>query len=453
MIKTLVSAFGFIFLMLAAVAFAAPVPDTGQTRCYNDTAEITCTSSGQLFYGQDAQYTINPMSYTKLDVNGNPLSSSATAWSMVKDNVTGLVWEMKTNMDGLPDYSNLHDADNTYTWYDSNNSFIKALNDANYGGYNDWRMPTINELAYIVNYSVPYPGPTIDTGYFPNTAESWNYWSSTTQADNTNIAWYMNFGYGRNSIDYKSKYKYVRAVREEGQPPTYADNGDGTVTDTLTGLIWQQKSSSSTYSWEQALVYCEGLNLAGYTDWRIPTIKELTSLVDYSRRAPAIDTTFFPDTKATQLYWSSTTYFNYTYGAWYVNFNTGNSIHCNKDNDNYVRAVRGQVCTSILDGNYSLFIPVLSYLDPSLGQQLCWAYFVYEYNPMYPTLLIFKWTDSGVLIPPFLCAALTLSEYLRIHIPDVLLPDGITHGHMDLEYSPAFSTAQNAYFIVTAPWF
>ena len=189
MIKTLVSAFGFIILMLAAVAFAAPVPDTGQTRCYNDTAEITCTLSGQLFYGQDAQYTINPMSYTKLDVNGVALPDSATSWVMVKDNVTGLVWEMKTNMDGLPDLTDPHDADNTYTWYESNNIFIKSLNNPPcYGGYCNWRMPTIKELAYIFNYSIS-SGPTIDTGYFPNTAAL--YWSSN--AIGTDHAWSVIF--------------------------------------------------------------------------------------------------------------------------------------------------------------------------------------------------------------------------------------------------------------------
>ncbi|MEI6261548.1 MAG: DUF1566 domain-containing protein [Deltaproteobacteria bacterium] len=157
----------FALSLFTADVWASLVPDTGQTKCYNATVDIPCPSSGQPFYGQDAQYTSNPMSYTKLDGSGNALLDSAESWVMVKDNVTGLVWEMKNNKDGKPDYSNPHDADNIYTWYDSNpatnggdpgtpgagtctEDFIKALNDANYGGNNDWRLPTIKELGYIV---------------------------------------------------------------------------------------------------------------------------------------------------------------------------------------------------------------------------------------------------------------------------------------------------------------
>ena len=111
---------GIFILMIAAAAWSSPVPETGVTKCYNATTEITCPSPGQAFYGQDASYTINPMSYTKLDASGNALPDSATSWTMVKDNVTGLIWEMKINKDGVKNYNDPHDADNTYTWYDSN---------------------------------------------------------------------------------------------------------------------------------------------------------------------------------------------------------------------------------------------------------------------------------------------------------------------------------------------
>ena len=113
---------------------------------------------------------------------------------------------------------------------------------------------------------------------------------------------------------------------------------DGTVTDISTGLMWQQTTAPGIYTWEQALEYCKSLDLAGFTDWRLPTIKELASIVDYSRYKPAIDTDYFPDT--VEYYWSSTTYVNNTYGAWYVYFYNGNINYGHKSKSYYVRAVR-----------------------------------------------------------------------------------------------------------------
>ena len=355
-------------LFFAVSAFAAPVPDTGVTKCYDIAGNvITCPSPGQPFYGQDGNYSINPMSYTKLDGSGNALPDSAMSWVMVKDNVTGLIWEMKTNKDGVKNYNDPHDADNTYTWYDSNpatnggdpgtpgsgtdtEDFIKALNDANYGGFSDWRLPTIKELAYIVNYNISYPGPTINTSYFLNTVPSF-YRSSTTYVLYTDFAWGVTFDYGYD--DYYSKYDsyYVCAVRREqpGSLGSYTDNGDGTVTDTYTSLMWQQDGLTEK-TWEQALSYCEGLSLGGYTDWRLPTIKELRSLVDYSRDYPAINAIYFPST-VSFFYCSSTTYPASTDCAWGVDFYDGYDGYGYKYNNNYVRAVRGGQSDSMLFSN------------------------------------------------------------------------------------------------------
>ena len=104
----------------------------------------------------------------------------------------------------------------------------------------------------------------------------------------------------------------------------FIDNGDGTITDTSTGLMWQKATAPGTYTWEQALTYCENLTLpaGGYSDWRLPNRNELQSIVDYSRYNPAIDTTFFPDTVAS-AYWSSTTYAYDTNDAWYRGLHNG----------------------------------------------------------------------------------------------------------------------------------
>jgi len=358
-IKVLVTLLAVLSLSTLAFAVDCPVPDTGQTKCYNDDSEIICPSTGQPFYGQDAQYICNPQSYTKLDANGNDLPDDAPSWVMVRDNVTGLIWEVKNSKDGTPNYNNPHDADNTYTWYDGSTGtpgngtdtldFITALNDANFGGYNDWRLPTIKELSFLVDRD--RYDPSINTTYFPNTLSS-GYWSSTTYAYFPSYAWFVDFYFGVVSGYYKSGSNYyVRAVRggQCGGFDNYIDNGDGTVTNTDTGLMWQQDTAPEYYTWQEALSYCETLTLANYTDWRLPNVNEFQSIVDYNRYNPSINTDYFPNTVSNgyTTYWSSTTIADDPYGAWLVAFGNGDVDNYFKSYDRYyVRAVRSGQCGS-----------------------------------------------------------------------------------------------------------
>ncbi len=120
----------------------------------------------------------------------------------------------------------------------------------------------------------------------------------------------------------------------------FTDNGDGTVTDGNTGLMWQQGEAGSM-NWEDAIAYCESFSLAGYTDWRLPNIKELESITDDTLYNPTIDTNFFPDAYASD-YWSSTTSANVSSHAWTVNFYDG-YVHygADKSYNYYVRCVLG----------------------------------------------------------------------------------------------------------------
>ena len=129
-------------------------------------------------------------------------------------------------------------------------------------------------------------------------------------------------------------------------PMSYRDGGDGTVVDAVTGLVWQKDSPDNTKTWQEAASYCTGLTLAGQSDWRLPSMKELMSIVDYSVRLdpnyplPAITAEFFPDTRK-DGYWSSTASANRSDGAWYVDFSSGVVISTVTNDDLFVRCLRG----------------------------------------------------------------------------------------------------------------
>jgi len=352
---------GAILLALPSIALSTPLPDTGQTNCYDNSQEISCPNPGEPFYGQDAQFPCNPRSFNKLDDYGNGLSDAAPSWVMVRDNVTGLIWEVKQEKNNVQNYANPHDADNRYSWSDSlgdgtgTEDFINALNQKEFGGHSDWRLPTSKDLSTLVDSSIPYPGPTIDTDYFPNTVTA-GYWSSTANASNPYGAWHVYFIYGhvRSYGSDKIGSSYVRAVRggQCGGFGNFIDNEDGTVTDTETGLMWQKDTAPGIYSWEQALAYADTLPLAGYDDWHLPNRNELQSIVEYSRHNPSIDPIFASTVPS--YYWSSTTYAYYPGLAWYVRFSDGCVDVDPKSSYGYcVRAVRGGQCRSLgdLDGD------------------------------------------------------------------------------------------------------
>jgi len=311
-------------LFVCGSASAFKLPDTGQATCYDQAGNvISCPAPGEPL-AQDGSYNINPLSYTDND-NGT-----------VTDNNTGLIWQQED--DGL-----------TYNWFEASGTYDTTYNPTSQdvcgsltlGGHSDWRLPSKKELMSIVNYMIPWPGPTIDS-IFINTKSS-DYWSSTTFAGYPNGAWGVNYGYGSFDDDPESNDFYVRCVRA-GQLnfDNFTDDHDGTLTDNSTGLVWQQ-GEPGPMMWEVALSYCDGLSLGGHTDWRLPNIKELESITDSTRENPAIDTAYFPNAQS-PYYWSSTTYAYYPHYAWGVLFLDGYVGFENKDDDFhvfYVRCVRG----------------------------------------------------------------------------------------------------------------
>ncbi|MBK6998673.1 MAG: DUF1566 domain-containing protein [Rhodoferax sp.] len=238
----------------AGSALAAGLNDTGIDFCgdasTNTTDCATVAIDGGSFprqdarYGRDAQAATGTLSksggggkgfdFTKIANNGSDLSANATLgsgsadWACTRDNVTGLIWEVKTTF-GLRSQSH------TYTWYNSNSSinggragtasggtcftsgrcdtekFVQDVNVAGLCGATDWRMPFRKELTSILDLG--RVNPAIDPDYFPNTPSS-DFWSGSPYAGYSSFAWFVHFSNGYAYYDRYRSYGYaVRLVR------------------------------------------------------------------------------------------------------------------------------------------------------------------------------------------------------------------------------------------------
>ena len=250
-------------------AHAYRLPDTGQTQCYDDVGNvIPCPNPGERFHGQDGNYTGPQPAYRD---NGN---------GTVTDLNTDLMWQQDgqyvTGLSRAPDYcANLDLA-----------------------GYTDWRLPDTKELLSIVDYGKW--DPAIDTEYF--IGSSAYFWSNDTTSGGGRYI--VGFGHG-GVMSASSMFGFhVRCVREgDVLLNNFVDNGNATITQIASGLMWQQSDDGEEKTWEQALSYCEGLLLAGHDDWRLPSVKELSSIAGYDSSQPSIDSLF--NCRDDQDYWWS----------------------------------------------------------------------------------------------------------------------------------------------------
>ncbi len=142
--------------------------------------------------------------FSKLDAQGKPLPDDASSWAMVFDQKYNLTWEVKTT-DG-----SIHDVNNTYSWKEAEAKFIAALNDMEFGGYADWRIPIEGEIFTIRSKKFT---PYINSKFFPNTAPA-PYWTFDICGDGTFIIKTIRFGKDRT----KTNGKRVRAVRGDFLP-------------------------------------------------------------------------------------------------------------------------------------------------------------------------------------------------------------------------------------------
>lgn len=142
-------------------------------------------------------------------------------------------------------------------------------------------------------------------------------------------------------------------IANEWPNSRYIEHGDGTVTDLVTGLMWQKCSlgqewsvigcsgDSSGVDWQSALLLASENTAFGYGDWRLPNIKELASLLAIDRANPAINSEVFPNTYS-DAYWTNTPYVIGRGSAWVVSFDYGDDGSSDYSVINHVRLVRSE---------------------------------------------------------------------------------------------------------------
>ena len=239
---------------------------TGQTKCFDTEKEIQCSQKGEPFYGQDAQYAELG---TCISRNFTVQNYGEGKADIVFDTASGLEWQRKVA-----------------PWHPVNFMAAHYCNVANFGGHCDWRLPTVDELLSIVD--IEKYDPAIDENYFPDTPSTLFYSSEYGRYTQSPYSFY---GYG---VDFErgseSKYDsdYVdsgafRCVRNEFETVDIYVNCDSKylssdiVASVFTDLVFK-RSPATDKTWQKALEYCENLNFAGISYWRLPNKNEIKLL-------------------------------------------------------------------------------------------------------------------------------------------------------------------------------
>ncbi len=294
------------------------IPDTGQGSCFDGDGKIDCPKIGKSYFGQDGEYSGTEADY--IDHHNGTVS----------DAVTGLIWQQAHNEQRLGFFE-----------------ATRSCSNLKLGGYSDWRLPEIKELFSIADFSggvgrkaylnsvfeIQKPSAEILKGdrfaathrtemmgqTWSNTIYSGDHWDRK----GVEAAFFFNFldgrikqapTHGRNGLFYRC----VRGDIWGGND--FVANHNGTVSDRNSMLTWMQADDGKRRNWKAALAYCENLELAGQSDWRLPNVKELQSIIDYSKHDPAINQRYFRQRDKDGWFWSSTTHGDNITHAAYVCF-------------------------------------------------------------------------------------------------------------------------------------
>jgi len=347
---------GFIFSQSVTKSMNR-LPDTGQKISYTNT------------FGEDNDYAFYSPFYID-NKNGT-----------ITDTITELMWQQTDGGEMTIENATIY------------------CDTLTLGGYTNWRLPNSHEGFSILN--LQNNNPALDILFFTKTnAEYW--WTNDKQANDANKIWCINTGGGignhpkTETISAGGTKKFhVRAVRDVKTPIVisnhFTDNGNGTITDNLTNLVWQKVPNTNAINWENALTYSESLVLGNDTNWRLPNIKELQSLNDEGFVNPSVNSSVFSNI-GVKKYWSSTTQQNQSANAWYWNTQFGITTYDPKINNNYV------ICVSNKKNNTSTSNSKIENAKTNLLVYPNPFYKFININDAYAHEFIQLWNISGQII-------------------------------------------------------
>ncbi len=370
---------------------AIKLPKTGQIDCYDPSGNIfTCANTGQDGELQKGVAWPSPRFTANNDTT-------------ITDNLTGLFWAPNGNLITTRD-SNWEKQGKVFagaiTWQHALD-YMAKLNAENYLGHNDWRLPNIKEMRSLINYVQPNTAAWLNSQGFTNAQSGDFYWTSTSCSNDGYRAWVVDMDHGNMNYFDKAKSHQVWPVRtatssaiklpktgqthcydtsgniisctNSGQDgdlqkgvawpsPRFVANADTSITDNLTGLVWapngnlmttrdskwekQSKAFDGAVTWQHALDYVAKLNAEnylGHSDWRLPNIKEMRSLINHGQPNTAawLNSQGFTNAQSGDFYWTSTSYIIDAAKAWIVDMELGNVNYFIKSNIHYVWPVRG----------------------------------------------------------------------------------------------------------------
>lgn len=272
---------------------------TGQTKCYDMEKEIECPAKGEEFYGQDAHYAALgyclPQSFT--------IRVSDKGEKTVVDNNTGLEWQQEFKPAAMISM------DEAYYYCEY----------LNYGGHQDWRIPTLTELSTILHYD---NSPTIDLEYFPDTPPD-KFWTSSDFTSSYQVRYQSIIDFEKADKASVRQFDFieppypvatsVRCVRGETFETEIKANfmieleEESFQGNPATNLIWKQVIGNfdNSFSWAARLKYCEDLDFIGISEWRLANVRELETIT-------ADEVHFYSGSSSTTYAWSPEEHFGVT---------------------------------------------------------------------------------------------------------------------------------------------